>query len=399
MENSTPRRTPSASRWLITAGALSLFFLLVNTAWTAPRNRSTTALPNATGVVVHTKFGGQILGYDVDQSGTQGLLSEFVAQFGGGSSVVATETFDQATGKILKVVAKKTNTQDDYVTYGIAGNHVGLVLYQHVLSLFHVQNHFRTMDPFTGNKFTGVWTPTIPKGYSLGPITHNQGTANVATYVTSMNTGIPLVFSSNVATNTFGRKISLKSISNNGEFQSPSIAYDGKTNQAVLSASFGCRTCTPSIATVDLATGKIDEFTGLGFGSTNGLAVDPATGTACTTTEIDFSVEFYDLKKHTGTIVTLPGASGQIQSGGDVEFDPIHHLFLVHQYTSTGNINDPQPHIYVYDVKGNLKNTVTGLQRTSLLPYVALNPAKRTGLVDIVGGAEFTVTSLQAFSY
>ncbi len=374
---------------------LATIVLLAHTLWAAPKHP-----PNATGIVVQTKFGGQILGYDIDQTGTQGLLSEFVAESGGGSSVVATETFDQATGKILKVVAKKTHTEDDYVTEGIIGNHVGIILYQHETSLFHVHNHFRIMNPFTGDKFTGIWTPPIPKGSYLSALTRTQGTDNIAAIETPPSGGIPLVFGSNVTANTFGPKISLKSIFNNGEFSFPLIAYDSKNNHAVLSASFGCPTCTPKIATVDLTTGKIDEFTGLGLGSTNGIAVDPASAIACTTTEIDFSVEFYDLKKHTGIIVTLPGASGQIQSGEDVEFDPIHHVFLVGQYTSTGNINDPQPHIYVYDEKGNLKNTVTGLDRIPIYgAYLAINPAQRTGYVDRVGGAEFTVTSLQGFKY
>src|SRR5689334_15102287 len=66
---------------------------------------------NAGTVLVHPKLGGQILGYDIDRNGTEGLLSEYVA-LGTGNSNVATETFDQKTGKILKVVIKKTNTQD-----------------------------------------------------------------------------------------------------------------------------------------------------------------------------------------------------------------------------------------------------------------------------------------------
>jgi len=396
MKNIPYCQAASVAPRLLTAGTLAIFFFL-SLAWAAPANKSSKA-PNATGVIVSTKFGGQILGYDIDRTGTQGVLSEFVAQFGGSNSVVATETFDQASGKILKVVAKKTNTNDGYDTYGIVGNHVGLILSQHQVSLFHVVNHFRTMNPLTGDKFTGVWTPPIPKGSSLNGVSHNQGTDNIAV-IEAPFAGIPSVFSSNVTANTSGPAISLASIFNNGQFLFPSLAYDSNTNQAVLSSSIGCRTCTPGIATVDLTTGKIDEFAGLGLGYTNGLAVDPSTGIACTTTEIDFSVEFYNLKKHTGIIETLPGATGQLQSGGDVQFDPIHHLFLVHQYSSTGNFNDPQPHIYVYDEQGNLKNTVTGLLRTSIQPYVAINPAKRIGYVDTVGGVEFTVTKIQQFKY
>jgi len=399
MTKISPRTSPSLLRQISYALPVLLALLTITAGASPAEDRSTPADPSKPGFLVNSKFGGQILGYDIDQSGTEGLLSEFVAQSSGGSSVVATETFDQATGKILKVVAKKTNTQDDYVTEGILGNHLALVMFEHELSLFHVQRHFHTMLPFTANKFTGVWAPPLTKGNLLGAIGRTQSSDNIAVLELPPSAAVPLVYSSNVADNTFGPKISLQPIFNNGEFSFPLIVMDSKTNQAVLSASFGCRTCAPKIATVNLTSGKIDEFTGLGFGLTNGLAVDPASGMACTTTEIDFSVEFYNLKKHSGIIVTLPGAGGQLQSGEDVEFDPIHHLFLVGQYTSTGNINDPQPRIYVYDEHGNLKNTVTGLQRIPIGGAIMIiNPAKRTGFIPLVG-TDFTVTQLQSFTY
>src|SRR5205823_12896424 len=59
------------------------------------------------------------------------------------------------------------------------------------------------------------------------------------------------------------------------------------------------------ISTVDLTTGTFTKFTGVGLGDVNGLAVDPATGTACTTTEIDFSVEFYRSEEHTSELQSL----------------------------------------------------------------------------------------------
>jgi hypothetical protein len=93
----------------------------------------------------------------------------------------------------------------------------------------------------------------------------------------------------------------------------------------------------------------------------------------------------------------LPGSGGnEFLSGGDVEFDPVHKLFLVEQYTSTGNTNDPQPRIYVYDEKGNLRKTIGGLQRIPLSPVpIAINPGMRTGFI-IVGPEG---TQLQSFKY
>ena len=56
--------------------------------------------PPASGVVVNTHFGGFILGYDIDSTGTEGVLAEALT-LPGGTHDVAVETFDQATGNIV----------------------------------------------------------------------------------------------------------------------------------------------------------------------------------------------------------------------------------------------------------------------------------------------------------
>jgi len=103
-------------------------------------------------VIVRPKFGGQVLGYDIDRNGTQGLLSEYVS-LGNGKNLVATETFDQKTGKIVKIVAKKNQTMDDYVTLGVFGG-IGLDLFQHVVGQFQIKNHFLIINPLDAGKFT-----------------------------------------------------------------------------------------------------------------------------------------------------------------------------------------------------------------------------------------------------
>ena len=67
-------------------------------------------------------FGGQILGYDADPTGSEGVLSESV-NLSNGSVLAATETFAQSTGQIVSVVAR-TETQDDFVTQGVLGKSV-----------------------------------------------------------------------------------------------------------------------------------------------------------------------------------------------------------------------------------------------------------------------------------
>jgi hypothetical protein len=131
--------------------ALVLAFYVEAAAAKPQQSEAASSAP----VIVQPKFGGQILGYDIDRNGTEGLVSEYVAEKGG-VSLVATEVFDQKTGAITQVVAKENHTLNDYVVQPINTDDLGLVLFQE-----SGQNNFLTLDPFTANKFTGVWTPPI----------------------------------------------------------------------------------------------------------------------------------------------------------------------------------------------------------------------------------------------
>ena len=123
------------------------------------------------------------------------------------------------------------------------------------------------------------------------------------------------------------------------------------TNLAVLAQASGAPFTIPQIGLVNLATGTVVEFQGFGFGYVNGLAVEPTTGIACTTTETDNSAEFYDLAAKTGFIVSLP-LMGQY-SATTVAVDSVHHLFL---------IAHPVPRsagqIHIFDENGNLLGSV-----------------------------------------
>jgi hypothetical protein len=356
---------------------------LLVSAWEKPAEDSQP--DPAAVVIVHPKLGGQILGYDVDRNGTEGLLSEFVS-LNNGNSNVATETFDQTTGKILKVVAKKTNTLDDYVTQGIFAS-LGLVLYQHGVQN-HFQNNFLTINPLDSGKFSGKWTPPIKKNYQLWTTSVSpEGTANVAAYQVTFDGSFKGdVFSTNIATNTFGLQIPLIL----GDL--PLLAYDSKTNQAVLAHS-GTPTSHPVLQTVDLAKGKVRQFSALGVDTVNGMAVDSSTGTACITTEggpfTPPMVEFYNLAKQTGFGVPLTG--GNI--GLDVEFDSIHKLFLAAQ----GDFVNFS--VLVFDEKGNLKETIP-VQKLPVSPaLIALNPGKRMGFLPVIVEPQHEFLELQSFKY
>jgi hypothetical protein len=354
--------------------------------------------PGAGNILVHSKFGGQIFGFDIDQNGTEGLLSEALT-LGNGNVLAAVETFDQKTGKILRVVIK-TETQDDFITMGIVGTSVGLIEREHVISFDHVKRTFHILNPLDSNKFTGVWKPPIGAQHIIMPtgVSRSQGVSEVAVFAYD-NSGnfIPYVFSSNVAANTFGPVVKIKDSNNFGSVPPP-IAFDSKTNQAVLGGGDGCFGCRPVIGVADLAKGTFSEFSGIGFGFVNGVAIDSADGIVCTTTEDDASVEFYNLKKKTGFTVVLPNSGGVQQfSGADVEFDPIHKLFLIAQPDSSSSNGSS---LYVYDTKGNLKETLNGFSFNNtfnVIPmHIALNPGKRSGFVD---GPDQGVTEIQSFTY
>jgi hypothetical protein len=356
-------------------------------------------VPGAGKVLVHSKFGGQIFGFDIDQNGSEGVLSE-AQTLSNGNVLAAVETFDQKTGKILKVVIK-TETQDDFITMGVVGSSVGLIEREHEVSFDHVKRTFHVLNPLASNQFTGVWTPPIGAQHIIMPagVSRSQGVADVAVFAYD-NSGkfIPYVFSSNVAANTFGPVVKITD-SNNFASVPPPIAFDGKTNQAVLGGGNGCFGCRPVIGVVDLAKGTFTEFAGIGFGFVNGVAIDSAEGIACTTTEDDASVEFYNLKRKTGFTVVLPNSGGQqFFSGQDVEFDPVHKLFLIAQENSSSASSGST--IYVYDTKGNLKKTLNGFSFNNtfnvIAMHIALNPSQRSGFVD---GPDAGVAEIQSFTY
>ena len=342
------------------------------------------------------RFGGQILGFDIDQASDEGILTEY-RDLNNGSVLAAVETFSQTTGRIIKIVLR-TQTQDDFVTLGVVGSSVGLVEREHP-GRRNVVRSFLLLNPLSSNQVTGRWTPPVGTDHLVSLVSRNQGSSNNAVWTMDVSGNFrPTVFSSNIAANTFGPVIEVT----DPDFNSggnPGFAYDSVTKQAVLGhATLGNPFVPGKLATVDLTTGTFTKFTGVGLGDVNGLAVDSSTGTACTTTEIDFSVEFYNLATQTGFAKPLPGATQQFFSGADVEFDPVNKLFLVAQPNSSTASSGSS--IHVYDVAGNLVESINGLNFSdafNVIPaHIALNPGKRTGFVD---GPDVAAGQIQSFTY
>src|SRR5262249_2308381 len=125
---------------------------------------------------------------------------------------------------------------DDFLTMGVVGNGVGLVQHEHELSFLHLQRTFQILNPLTSTKFTAAWKPPITSRFIIEPggVSRSQGTTNVAVFAFDNSGGFtPLVFSSNVAANTFGPVVPITDSTNFGSVFPP-IAYDSKNNKALL---------------------------------------------------------------------------------------------------------------------------------------------------------------------
>jgi hypothetical protein len=332
----------------------------------------------------------------------EGLLTE-ARTLPDGRTLAAVETFDQATGEITKVVTRALS-KDDFITLGVFGTSVGLVEREHVDQLFVSRRIYRMLDPLSGNALTGTWTPPLTKDDIITSVSRLQGTStSLSLYFENGGDDRVRVLASDVATNTFGINVTLPGrpfvLAN-----SPSVAYDHVGNRAVVAASEAAVGGPPPvIALIDLETGDISTFTGIPGpfpfrqGMINGLAVDSEDGIAVTTTEVDFAVQFYDLETQTGFSQKLPGATGQLQSGSDVQYDPINKLFFVAQeVSSTG----PGSSIQVYDIEGNLVESLNGFdfsnQSAAIFAHIALNPSTRSGYID---GPSDRLGQLQSFTY
>ena len=352
------------------------------------------------GEVLSTPDGGQIFGWDVNRSGTDGVLTTSKV-VGPGRYQVSVETFDQTTATVTHVFAKARGRQHSFLGDGIFAGDLGLIThYVTPPGQIFPRREYDLMDPVSGGRFTGTWTPPV-QNFDVIQAAVNQSTSTSAIYGIDLNhAGRPLLVATDLragTTTTFNLDPDTFGI---GDVQ---LAQDTATNQAVLATSNGGVGGPPPLNTlIDLTTGETTQFEGLnngffGAGFVNGLAVDSTTGIAVTTTELNAQVEFYDLAAQTGFAVQLPGTenTSQLNSGAAVANDPVNGLFLVADpvFAPTGGSA-----IVVYDEQGNLVESITGFSfsnATRVVPIrVAVNPALRMGWVDGPG-----IDQLQQFFY
>lgn len=344
---------------------------------------------------VHPALGGTIFGFDVDQNGTEGLLSEGI---GSGDCPYATETFDQKTGKIIKVVrkGKSADCGDDDVTWGVVGSSVGLVEHYHSPTFDHPQLTFPVLNPLNGNQFTGFWLSPLKKTGEIEAVSRNQVTPMNAFQFFDFTTMLEYVYGSDVAKNEFGPVVQITSTRG-------IIGLNTETDMAVVMVTDGNGQL--HVNQINVATGKTTSFLGIGSGQVMGLAVDSKDDMAMTTTFLDAGVEFYDLKNQTGfeeTLPFIPENCNNACTGVDVEFDPVHKLFLVAQPISSQRQNSDFSTIYVYNKQGTLLETLNGFnfftERFDVFPvHMAIHPSDRSGFVDVTNS--IGVGSIQSFTY
>jgi hypothetical protein len=355
------------------------------------------------GPVLTTSDGGQIFGFDIDSNGNDGVL----AAAGGQISV---QTFDETTGKITEtlgaITGKKVGKGDDYVADGIFAGDVGLVDFQKagIPGQTPTKDMYHLLNPVTKNHLNGRWVPPL-KLFNVLAWAPNQSTDTSVVFGYQREGSDPLdLIVSDVGKNTFGKVIGL----NEGDFAlgtQPQLAEDTVNNLAVMatSPSFGeAGGPPPVIWTVSLKSGKMAHFSGVncpgsvGCGYANGIGYDSSTGIACTTTELDAGVEFYNVAKKTGTRIALPNNAGQLEAGAFVANDAVNGLFLIAQPVSSTSPSGSS--IQIYNESGTLEESINGFSfsdASTVIPVrISINPASRTGWVN---GPQ--ADQLQEFSY
>ncbi|MBV9027740.1 MAG: hypothetical protein JO311_03935, partial [Candidatus Eremiobacteraeota bacterium] len=268
------------------------------------------------GKILSSKSGLQIFGFDVNRSGTDGLLAT------ANDTTSDVETFDQGSASITSSYPTKNPPGNSYKVDAIVAGDVGLVTrYVVPKGKIYAKRFYDIMNPVTAQKFTASWKPPI-RDVDILQAGVNQTTGKDAYFAIELkNQDQPDVIVGDVAS---ARPFKVFHLDPNlfGGGNGPQFDVDTGSDQGVVALSpdgGAVGGAAPVNVLIDLKTGKQTQFTGLnngyyGSGYVNGLAVDSASGIAATTTELNAQVEFYDLAKQTGTFAQLPctGSSSQI---------------------------------------------------------------------------------------
>jgi hypothetical protein len=351
------------------------------------------------GPVLTSKDGGPILGWGIDENGTDGVLTEVTGITTPYTSIV--ETFDQTNAQIVKVVRKQKSGSEgnrELAADAIQANDVGLIDDELRHSGGPFRDKYYVMSPVTKNKITGTWTQPHAKDFLIYDVADQQVDPDSVIAATVLDQSItrPPTFDlvvTDVATNNILRI--LHAPQRDGVNYPYLVAEDTTTHHAyVPAANYHSETV---FIDFDVRTGRVsNNFVAPPFsGPVMGMAIDSATHMMCTTTHSTYSVQIYNLATKKQTFVAqIPNSGGEGQAGASVAADPINHVFLVEQPNSLQGGSE----IYVYDESGKVLESLTGFQ----FPPYELTPgspiqvvaSSRSGYVAGPGANQ-----LQSFTY
>ena len=152
------------------------------------------------GKVLTSADGEQIFGFDINQSGDDGVLA----------TAANVETFNQNDGKIKKSFGKNL-APERLRRRRHRGRRRGAYRGREgAQGKLFPHRYYKVMDPVGAGKFTGEWTPPL-KGLISEQMANDQTTQTSLLFaLTNLKSGeAPMLLVSDVATNTFSNVISL----------------------------------------------------------------------------------------------------------------------------------------------------------------------------------------------
>jgi hypothetical protein len=104
-----------------------------------------------------------------------------------------------------------------------------------VKGIFNIRRTFHIIDPLSGDKINGDWTPPINSKQIVNQVKAAlDDSPNVAVYALSVSSNVnPVVFTSNISDNTFGQAFEITDLNFITEAP-PLIAFDPPRNQVIL---------------------------------------------------------------------------------------------------------------------------------------------------------------------
>lgn len=314
--------------------------------------------------VVPSDGGAVNYGFGIDTTGDDGFITSFreilfgVQTIGLPSNVryySTLESFDQNREAVTQSTPTAAGGIYQSVGAGMYGNDVGVFEFTPTESQPGVNQVTELLNPVSSLTISGAWTP--PSWFSplqAAPNPYSDDAAFLAFNTSTRQLGVT---TSSLTSNTFGSFFNARVANTPMQYAFPfGFAENTKSQEAVIAANdfrFFC--APPIIAQLNVSTGALQSFNGIGQGSfTGGAAVDSNTNRAGVLTTCDSGFTVYNLNTGAGAEVVTPGTHG-IQ----VAADEAHGLFLVDSVTTPDFLvnNNFKSALLVYNENGNLLAT------------------------------------------